>query len=37
MEIAIMVGLMAILTVVFIAVVCIRLDKSADENDQGRR
>jgi hypothetical protein len=33
MEIAIMVGLTAIVTVVLIGVICFRLDKSADEND----
>ena len=34
MEIAIMVGLTAIATVVVIAAVCIWLDRSADEQDR---
>ena len=36
MNIAIMVGLMAIITVVLIAAVCTMLDKSAGENDEKR-
>jgi hypothetical protein len=37
MEIAIMVGLSAIVTVVVIGVICFRIDKSADANDQKSR